>query len=369
MNSYNIMIKPASSLCNMKCKYCFYDDVSNMRECPSSGIMTHETMEAIISNIKKGLKEGDRVSFLFQGGEPTLAGLSFFKEFVLSVSKWNNIKVSYALQTNGILIDDDWCKFLKENNFLVGISFDILPEAHDFVRIDKKNEGTYKKVSDTIRLLKKHNVDFNVLCTLTNSIAKHPVKVWNQLIKTQIDYVQFTPCLGELEDNISNPYALTPERFSSFYIALFPLWFEEYKKGRYISVKFFDDIVNLMILGYPTSCGMDGICRPQMVIESDGSVYPCDFYCLDEYKIGNIKENSITQILFSDKIGEFINRYSEKPVLCKECEYRKFCNSNCIRMRNEMCCKVDGSFCGYREFLKKYGTVLSALADKFRYKR
>lgn len=362
MKTLNIMIKPASSLCNMRCKYCFYADVSNMRSVCSYGLMTEETVNAILEKVKADLNEGDKVSFAFQGGEPTLAGLDFFERFVSIVSQWNGVTVSYALQTNGVLLDDDWCDFLKGHNFLVGISFDLLPDAHGSVRVDEKGESTYKRVAESIKLLQKHKVEFNVLCTLTNPIARHPEKVWKELKRLGIDYVQFTPCLADLESE-GSLYALTPKRFASFYTLLFQLWYKDYQKGSYLSVKLFDDVVNLMILGRPTSCGMNGVCNPQLVIEADGSAYPCDFYCLDQYKLGNLTTHSVSQLLSSPVAEKFSSRPTDAPSLCKECNYKAFCNGNCPRMRKEICCSNNDSYCGYQDFLNKCGADFIKLAQ------
>lgn len=361
MKIYNIMIKTASSLCNMRCKYCFYADVSKSRAVFSYGIMSEETMICILKNIKKGIQKGDRVNFAFQGGEPTLSGLDYFVRFTEVVSKWDGILVSYALQTNAIGIDEKWCKFLKKHKFLVGVSFDILPEAHDCARVDVLGKGTYARVLQSIELLKKHKIDFNVLCTLTNSIARHPEKVWKQLLKLDVEYVQFTPCLGELDGNNST-YALTPKRFASFYTQIFTYWYNDYRAGKYRSIKLFDDVVNQMILGKPTSCGMDGSCRAQLVVEADGSVYPCDFYCLDEYKLGNLARQTIDELLLSQKVVEFLKCSNEKCDLCKNCTYFQFCGGNCRRMRAEICIGTDKSFCGYREFLDNCGITLVQLA-------
>ncbi|MBQ7400378.1 MAG: SPASM domain-containing protein [Clostridia bacterium] len=368
MKSLNIMIKPASSLCNMRCKYCFYADVSHMRDVASFGIMNDETMHAVLGNIRACLNEGDRVNFAFQGGEPTLAGLDFFVRFADAVSDWQGISVSYALQTNAYILDDEWCKFLKKHNFLVGVSFDILPDAHDCVRVDEKGKGTFSRILESIRKLKEHKVDFNVLCTLTNSIARHPEKVWKQVLRLDIDYVQFTPCLGEL-DGDDSVYALTPRRFASFYTQLFTLWYNEYRAGKYRSVKFFDDVVNLIILGTPTSCGMDGKCRPQLVVEADGSAYPCDFYCLDEYKLGNLKNQTVDALLASENVGKFLGCKTEIHKICETCNYRQFCGGNCRRMRNEICIGKDKNFCGYREFLDNCGETLAMLARELVKKR
>ena len=360
MKNYNVMIKPASSLCNMRCKYCFYADVASAREVTSYGIMTDEVMARCLNGVRKCVGVGDRVNFVFQGGEPMLAGFDFLDSFVKRTSSWNDVTVTYALQTNATLIDERWCEFLKKHGFLVGVSFDILEDAHDGTRLGADGEGTYKTVLSSIELLKKHKVDFNVLCTLTSYVARHPREVWRQLRRLGIEFVQFTPCLDDFGG--TSPYALTPERFASFYTALFELWYEEYKNGKYISVKFFDDIVNQLVLGTPTSCGMDGVCRPQLVVEADGSVYPCDFYCLDKYKLGCLAESSVDELLSSPRVSEFVSREAPAMPICKDCRYSRFCGGNCVRMRREIFVGKNGSFCGYRAFLDKWGGTLASLA-------
>ncbi len=264
-------------------------------------------------------------------------------------------------------MDDAWCQFLKENNFLVGISLDILPDCHDEVRVDAEGKGTYKAVSGAISCLEKHQVDYNVLCTLTGAIARYPKQVWNRIQNSKVEYVQFTPCLDELEgEGLSPSYALTPKRFAAFYIQLFRLWFEEFKKGKYRSIKFFDDCVNLMMYGRPTSCGMNGACQPQLVVEADGTAYPCDFYCLDEYRLGNLTENGPLELLQSEKVKEFLNRPHPMPQLCQQCRYKHFCGGNCKRMQKEICCFGSDNYCGYREFLDVCGGELQEIAQRFR---
>ncbi len=362
MKTVNIMLKPASSLCNMRCKYCFYADVSAARNIPSYGIMSAETVEALLKRLAAEFSRGDRIGIAFQGGEPTLAGLSFFRDFVEKASSILQADVSYALQTNGLLLDDEWRAFLKEHRFLVGLSLDLLPEIHDSVRVDSAGDGTYKRVTESLALLKKHGIDCNVLCTLTNTAARHPKQIWNQLVRLGIDYMQFTPCLGKPDGTPSN-HALTPRRFASFYKQLFTCWYEDFQKGNRRSVKFFDDIVNQIILGRPTQCGMDGACQPQLVIEADGSAYPCDFYCLDKYKLGNITEQTVSALLASDALTSFIKRPHETPALCDGCPYYRFCGGNCKRMQCEICCSGADSYCGYRDFLDSRGAILAHLAD------
>lgn len=353
MRHYSVMIKPASSLCNMKCKYCFYEDVKNSREISNYGIMTHETMVGMIKNVEKSLKNGDSITFAFQGGEPTLARLEYFKNFVEETSKFNkSINIEYSLQTNGINLNEEWAEFLYANKFLVGLSLDLVEKVHDEFRVDETENGTWKDVVMSMDLLKKNNVEFNILSTLTNELARYPEKVWNEILKLNLEYVQFTPCMDELEGNAENIYALTPERFSSFYTEIFKYWLNDYKENKYRSVKLFDDIINLLSYGVPTACGINGICQPHLIVEADGSTYPCDFYCLDKYMIGKITEINIDELIQKSSIAEF-KRDKHLNDLCYKCKYIRFCNGNCKRMKKEICIGKNKNFCGYKDFLDK----------------
>lgn len=364
MKTLNVMLKPASSLCDLRCRYCFYADVAERRDVCSHGVMRRQTREALLASVFSELSEGDRVQFIFQGGEPTLAGLSFFEDFVRTVGGHRGIGVSYALQTNGMTLDGNWCAFLRRHGFLVGLSLDLLPEAHDSARVDASGRGSYRRVLDALSLLKAHGVEHNVLCTLTNEVARHPDAVWRQVKALGIGYVQFTPCLGDL-DGTPSPYALTPARFASFYTRLFRLWYADFSAGGRISVKLFDDAVNLLLLGTPTACGMDGRCRGQLVVEANGDAYPCDFYCLDEYRLGNLTEAPPSRLLESEAMQRFLTRERSVGDACATCPYARFCGGGCPRCHGEMYC-AHGSECGYRMFLDACGGELTALARRAR---
>ncbi len=369
MKSLSIMIKPASSLCNLRCRYCFYADVADLREVKSYGVMPLEKMHAMLRHLRSQFLPGDRIQFAFQGGEPLLAGLPWFQAFVEALADWDKgIAVHYALQTNATLLDEDWCRFLAENHFLVGISLDLLPQCHDDARVDGHGEGTYRRCLQALDLLNQFGVEYNVLCTLTRQVARHPQKVWKCLKELDIRYVQFTPCLDALDAPGTNPYALTPQRFAQFYSQLFPLWLEDYRQGRYRSVKLFDDIVNLMAFQIPSACGIQGHCQPQMVVEADGSVFPCDFYCLDEYRVGNILEDSIEEMLARARCSPAQHR-DPLPALCGSCPYRQFCGGGCKRMQREIACCEKDSFCGYRTFLDSAGSALWQIAREQRLAR
>jgi len=370
MKNLSVMLKPASSLCNLRCSYCFYADIASIREVHSFGIMKEDTTRAILENVRSCLAPGDRIQFAFQGGEPTIAGLSYFREFSSIVDQWDKrIRVSYALQTNGTLLDEEWVRYLKQYDYLVGISLDILPQNHNSFRKDAEGEGTYQQVLGAVKLLERFGVEYNILCTLTNQAARNPQQMWKELVRRDFRFVQFTPCLGDLEGSGESAYALMPRRFAKFYNALFRLWYEDFSKGRYRSIKFFDDVVNLMLFGIPTSCGMNGHCQPQLVVEADGSAYPCDFYCLPEYSLGDLARESLESLLSSPRASEFVHRPHTQPRLCEGCPYRKFCGGGCKRMQKEICCGENDDFCGYRYFLDTNMRQLQAIVQEQKRRR
>ena len=371
MKHLSVLIKPASSMCDLRCQYCFYHDVSTHREVKSFGKMTHDVMEKIIDQIFIDLNDGDRVTFAFQGGEPTLVGLAYFENFVAYVKhhltcQKKKVTVSYSIQTNGMMIDEAWCSFFKANEFLVGLSIDGPKTFHDENRLDVKKLGTYKRVMKTKMLFDRYEVEYNVLCVLTQQMARHPQKIFNFLLKEQIRYVQFIPCLDDFECKSRSPFALTPEGFASFYQMLFKLWKQELERGNYISIKLFDDIVYLLRTGQAAACGMLGNCQAQYVIEADGSTYPCDFYVLDDYKMGNLTEVTISEMGKSAKLNEFLHDETNiKSDFCQKCRFIKMCFGGCKRMKNSMYVNEAQTYCGYQSFLSKNLAQLQQVAMFF----
>lgn len=351
MKSMSIMIKPASSSCNMRCKYCFYADEVALRSIPNYGIMKEETARQVLSNTFKDLDPGDYLTIAFQGGEPTIAGLEFFRNFSAMANehaKEKKVTLSWALQTNGLLIDEDWCQYLREENYLVGLSLDGPADMHDDNRIDAEGKGTFKKALGTKKLFDKSGVEYNVLMTLTSSMARHPKQVWDFIVKENIRFVQFVPCLGPLDG--TSIQALTPKRYGSFYSELYKYWDIEFRKGNYISVKLFDDIVNLVGRGQCNACGLLGNCQAQIIIEADGSTYPCDFFVLDEYKTGDLTKQGLREIWESEKGREFTAHRQERSAECDACQYASICHGGCKRMRENVT-SLNGDECGHRIFL------------------
>ncbi len=335
MEHLTVLIKPASSLCNMRCGYCFYCDIAENREKESYGIMTRETAENII---QKAFEAASRsVSFVFQGGEPTLAGLEFFKFFVDKAKELNEnkTKVFFSMQTNGLNISEEFAGFLADNHFLVGLSLDGDRQTHDFLRTDAAGNPTHSRILKTAKLFDKYKVEYNILTVITSYTARHIEKIYGFFKTNGFRFLQFIPCLDPLgSEPFTLPHSLTPELYEDFLIRLFKLYYSDFMTGNYISIRFFDNLVNIAAGKQSEQCGMLGYCPGQLIIEADGSVFPCDFYCIDHWKLGNINEMSIDEIGITDKMKEFRVTSIYSGEKCKVCDVYDFCRGGCRRDRD-----------------------------------
>lgn len=336
MNRFSALIKPASSLCNMRCKYCFYADVADNRLVSSYGVMDRQTSEILIDRVLEHMQQPGEVIFAFQGGEPTLAGLDYFLHFTSYAKEKNagRCTLRYAIQTNGLVLDESWCRMLKEHEFLVGVSLDGEESLHNYCRPDAKGLGTYSRIKKSIKLLEQAGVEYNILSVVTRQAAKHPQKAFQFYRKNGFNFVQLIPCLKPLDAKEEGSFDLTPQLYADFYKRFFNEWYEHLQRGEYLSVRQFDNILMMMQGQPPEQCGMRGRCTPQFVVEADGGVYPCDFYVLDRYACGNIKEQSIEEISHSIGIQRFLeDRVPEHP-LCSTCRVRRLCGGGCKRYRS-----------------------------------
>ncbi|GCF94182.1 radical SAM/SPASM domain-containing protein [Enterococcus florum] len=362
MKHLSVLIKPASALCNIRCTYCFYADISSLRDVRSFGRMNAETAEKMIENIYCDLEAGDRLTLTFQGGEPTLAGLAYFKQIVSLIQRQaKQVQVEYCLQTNGMIINEQWCVFLKENQFLVGLSIDGYSAFHDRYRLDPKGRGTFQRVLKTKQLFDDYKINYNVLCVLTDALADEPEKIFQFIVEQKIEYIQFIPCLDELEAQTKSDYALSPRSFAYFYKRLLELWLDYLGHKNYVSIKLFDDLLNLLVNHQTTACGILGNCQIQYVIEADGSVYPCDFYVLDKYRLGYIQHQTLRELFEQDLSKLFV---SEKPVTssyCRSCPFFKMCRGGCKRMKDAIYVNEQEEFCGYQEVLKSFVPKIPAI--------
>ena len=245
--------------------------------------MSEQTLKNVIR--KTMLRAEGVVSYAFQGGEPTLRGLDFFRRVMEYERQYNKkgLQVQNALQTNGILIDEDWCAFFREHHFLVGVSLDGTGEIHDrFRHMRGDRSATFDRVVRGIHLLEDYGVDFNILTVVHREVASHVREIYDLYREMGWNYQQYIACLDPLgETRGESEFALDPAMYGKFLTELFDLWYADWKKGRQPYIRQFENYVGIL-LGYPPeACDQRGVCGITNVVEADGSVYPCDFYMLD----------------------------------------------------------------------------------------
>ncbi|MGN0307480.1 MAG: anaerobic sulfatase maturase [Lachnospiraceae bacterium] len=339
MPNIHVLIKPASGLCNMQCSYCFYHDEALNRERASYGMMEEKTLEAVI---QKAIDFSHTdCTIAYQGGEPTLRGLDFFRHSISLQNQYNTkrIRIHNVIQTNGLLLDEKWAEFFHDNHFLVGISLDGIQFTHDRLRVDKEGKGTYLKVMEAIGLLKEYEVEFNLLTVVNALTAKKISRIYSFYREQDFTYLQFIPCLEPLTGEAGRQeYSLTPKAYGHFLNTLFDLWYGDLLKGRRVHIQLFEEYIRMLYGQMPGVCGMSGICSCQHVIEADGQVYPCDFYVLDQYKLGRLTEKSMEDIQNKRKELRFIEESLMVSRECTECRYYPLCRGGCRRYRQPMYC-------------------------------
>lgn len=257
----SVMIKPASGMCNLDCTYCFYHDEMKNREMDSFGFMSDETLKNVIRKTMSRAEGG--ISFAYQGGEPAMRGLDFFRRAVEYQNQYNHagIRVSNAFQTNGYLLNEDWRRFFAENHFLVGVSVDGTQAIHDRCRRLPGGGGTYRRIVDNIRLLDKYHVDYNILTvvTLEEIYAHYKAQGWR--------YQQYIQCLDPIGSRPgSQPYSLTPELYGKFLIRLFRLWAADVRQGLQLYIRQFENYIGILLGYQPEACDQRGICSIQNVV-------------------------------------------------------------------------------------------------------
>lgn len=332
MRSVHFLIKPASSNCNLRCRYCFYEDEAQNRSHASMGRMTQETAEKLIDRSYEAIEPGGTVTFAFQGGEPTVAGLDFFRNFVAYAreKKPASVSIHFSIQTNGTLLDDDWIHFLKKEQFLVGLSLDGWKDLHNTHRVDAQGADTWKVCLTAMEKLKQAKVDINALCVVTGMCAKHPKKAYETLKKLGFSYIQFIACLDPIgEPRGQRPWSLTPQAYGRFLCQLFDLWYRDWETGHYHSIRLFDDYIHILLGDGFSTCATCGHCGGYFVAEADGSIYPCDFYALDQWLVGDLNSSTLMQIRSSENYIRFLQMGQQLPDDCLNCRWRRMCNGGC----------------------------------------
>jgi uncharacterized protein len=351
----SVLIKPASSKCNLKCAYCFYHDVANNRTVADYGFMSLETIEVIIKKVLKFAS--GYATFSFQGGEPTLCGIDFFKSVIELQNKLNinNVRINNCIQTNGISVDNHWAEFFHEHNFLVGLSLDGPHDFNDKHRVDVKGVGTYERVVQTAALFNENQVEYNILFVVTNLAARHPDELYRYFKKKGFIFLQFMPCIDPRDNERGTyKYSLNPQRYTYFLKRFFDKWYTDFMGGRGISIRYFDNLVRMVMGMPPEMCSLYGSCQCQFVFEADGSVYPCDFYVTDEWKLGNIYENELLGLYESNNCQRFMKSSLSTASICYKCKWQFLCRGGCRRDRENPHTKEleRNYFCGsFSEFL------------------
>lgn len=336
MPPISVLIKPASSLCNMSCDYCFYCDESQKRLCSSYGLMTEQTLKNTIR--KTILRAEGSITYTFQGGEPTLCGLDFFKKAIEYQKRYNkhNILVHNSLQTNGFALTEEWCHFFRENHLLIGLSIDGTEEIHNSLRHSKSGEDTFHRILHSAQLMDQFKVDYNILTVVTPAIAQNITEIYNFYKSQGWNYQQYIACLDPInETRGTRSYSLTPKLYGKFLIDLFNLWYNDYELGQQPYIRQFENYVGIAAGYIPEACDQRGTCGFQNVVESDGSVYPCDFYVLDPYCLGNFNTDQIEQINQKRQEISFIERSYLLDTQCPKCRHYKLCRGGCQRYREE----------------------------------
>lgn len=361
MPAISVMIKPSSGMCNMNCDYCFYCDETQKRTQENYGFMSEQTLKNIIR--KTILQAEGFVSYAYQGGEPLLRGLDFFQKAIAYQQQYNkhNLKVMNALQTNGYALDEEWCSFLKENGFLVGVSVDGTEWIHNKHRQDKAGMGTHKRIMEKIALLDRYQVDYNILTVVNRDVAENIEEVYTFYKEKGWHYQQYIACLDPLEDEHgTSEYALLPEQYGKFLIRLFDLWYEDWKVGKQPNIRQFENYLGILMGYQPEACDQRGVCGIQNVVEADGSVYPCDFYMLDEYRLGNFNENRLDEINQKREEIGFRERSMNLSKECMACKYYKICRGGCRRNRDYE--PAAGTYHNY--FCKSYQMFFDACMER-----
>lgn len=331
MKPFSLLVKPASADCNLKCTYCFYLDHISMYPEKKIHRMDDVTLEKMIASYMKTKQPA--YSFGWQGGEPTLMGVDFFKKVVELQKKYSKpgIPVSNGLQTNGTLITDDMAKLFHDYNFLVGVSVDGPEPIHNKYRVHTGDRGSHHLVMEGIHKLKKHKVEFNILTLVSESNVNHAKEVYSYLKEQGFYYHQYIPCVEFDSLGSHVPYSITGKQWGQFLIDIFNLWKKEdvFK----VSIRKFDAILSLLIMGQINMCTMSGHCCQYFVVEHNGDVFPCDFFVEKQRNLGNVHHESWQDMQTSKSFEQFGAQKNNWNDQCKQCDYIDLCSGDCLKHR------------------------------------
>jgi uncharacterized protein len=383
----HVLAKPIGSICDIACDYCFYLEKRELFPRGQSFKMSDEVLARYIEQYVAA-QPTPVVEFVWHGGEPTLLGLDFFRRVVELQQPFRGVKeIRNSLQTNALRLDDEWCAFFKANDFFIGVSLDGPREIHDRYRKDRKGQGTFDRVMDGVRLLRKHGVEFNALACVGRETAKHPLEVYRFFRGEGIRYVQFTPIiereadadtqaiklwlarpavLGRPEPNTRvTPWTVEPEAYGDFLIAIYEEWVR-HDVGTMFVMNF--EWALTAWLGEPSPvCIFSRQCGRAVALEHDGTVFACDHYVYPEYRLGNVRDDTLGAMVERSVAGGFgPHKETTLPRYCQQCEVREACWGGCPKHRFAV--TPDGEpglhyLCaGYKKFFRHIRKYLRAMA-------
>lgn len=361
---FSLLIKPASADCNLSCKYCFYyqrpTDPYNFRE---RHRMSDDVLKAMISQYLSAA--GKYTSFGWQGGEPLLMGVSFFRRVVefQQMYGYSGQYVGNSVQTNTTLITSDLARLFHDYNFLLGVSLDGPEEYHDLYRRFPSGRSTFHRVMQNTQILDAHKVEYNILAVVNNVTARKPDEIYNFFLESGFFYLQYIPIVefdketGQLLD-----FSVSARDYGDFLCKLFDLW---YNNGQpRASIRLFENIA-AMYMGVPSeACVYMDECGTYAVVEYNGDVYPCDFFVKEEWCLGNLLETPLEEIIAGDKVQEFNRRKSQDHPDCQECEWQSICRCGCPHSWNQ---SGDDYLCSsYKQFFAHSENRFKTLAKKLK---
>ncbi len=365
------MLKTVSEDCNLACGYCYYSTCRGRPPPKHQRIDQAPLIKAVREYLS--LSRGS-AQFVWQGGEPLLAGADFFKDVVALQARHAppNTVIRNALQTNGTLLNEDWARFFRQYHFLIGVSLDGPGEVHDARRVTATGRGTYDLVMRNILHLRQHAVEFNILTVLHQGNVGKSRELMAFYSRMDFNYVQFIPGMDFRANSPETParYLITAEEYGGFLCETFDIW---YSGGTpRMSVRFFDSMLSVYVGRTAGVCTHCPTCSQNPIVERDGDVFPCDFYMGKQYRLGNIVENSLQDILDSPAYRDFLRRKKDLPEPCRRCPHRGLCHGGCPRNRAwdpSGRATAPDYFCGaYRQFFDHAGGRLAELASRLRAK-
>lgn len=368
---FHVMLKPHGPACNLNCSYCFYLRKEELFEEKAQKLrMSDEVLEAFV----RQYIEAQRVpviNFAWQGGEPTLMGLDHFRKAMELQQKYKKPGVQFtnSIQTNGVLLDEEWCRFLKQHKFLVGLSMDGPARLHDAHRVDKGGRPTFEKVHRAMKLLQAHGVDFNVLCVVNRVNAEAPLEVYRFLREQGVEFIQLIPALEAVEgkdgQEVTN-WSVRPEQWGEFTCRLFDEWVR-HDVGR-IFVQHFDMALAAWVGTNPGVCVHSETCGYCLVMEHNGDLFSCDHFVTPAHNLGNILEKPLTQMVgsaFQAKFGH--DKFDALPSYCRNCPVLFACNGACPKDRFARTPEGEPGLnylCeGYRQFFEHVAPYMETMAD------